>query len=110
MSGSQKALKVISIITIVYAVVLLVLGIFMAAGGSLLSGETIDVDGTAASASIVAAVLGVTLVIGGVVDLVLGLLGLGMAIAQGTFDPASLVNIVIIAVCLFLAMRVKQQA
>ena len=137
MSGSQKALKVISIITIVYAVVLLVLGIFMAAGGSLLSGETIDVDGTAASASIVAAVLGVTLVVGGVVDLVIGLLGLrgaknprkvgpffvlciiglalglvgrGMAIAQGTFDPASLVNIVIIAVCLFLAMRVKQQA
>lgn len=137
MSGSQKALKVISIITIVYAVVLLVLGIFMAAGGSLLSGETIDVDGTAASASIVAAVLGVTLVIGGVVDLVIGLLGLrgaknprkvgpffvlciiglvlglvslGMSIAQGSFNPWSLASLVIIAVCLYLSAQVKKQA
>ena len=137
MSGSQKALKVISIITIVYAVVLLVLGIFMAAGGSLLSGETIDVDGTAASASIVAAVLGVTLVIGGVVDLVIGLLGLrgaknprkvgpffvlcisglvlglvglGMSLAQGTFDLWSLVSVVIVAVCLYLSAQVKKQA
>lgn len=136
MSGSQKALKVISIITIVYAVILLVFGVLMAAGGSLLGGETIDVDGTAASAGIVAAILGVTLIVGGVVDLVIGLLGLrgaknprkvgpffvlcivglalglvglGMSIAQGTFDPASLVNIVIIAVCLFLAMRVRRQ-
>ncbi|MEF9876542.1 MAG: hypothetical protein RR772_06505, partial [Gordonibacter sp.] len=45
-----------------------------------------------------------------IIGLVLGLIGLGMSLAQGSFDPSSLVNVAIMAVCLYLASKVKQQA
>ena len=46
MSGSQKALKVVSIILIVYALIAAAFGVFMAVGASLLDGQTVDVSGT----------------------------------------------------------------
>lgn len=137
MSGSQKALKVVSILLIIYAVVMAVFGIFMVATGSLLSGETINVDGTAQAANVMAAALGGGMIVGGVIDLIIGLLGLrgaknprkvgpffvlciiglvlglvslGMSIAQGSFNPWSLVSLVIIVVCLYLSSQVKKQA
>ena len=36
-----------------------------------------------------------------IIGLVLGLVGLGMSLAQGTFDLWSLVSVVIVAVCLY---------
>ena len=137
MSGSQKALKVVSILLIIYAVVMALFGIFMVATGSLLSGETINVDGTAQAANVMAAALGGGMIVGGVIDLIIGLLGLrgaknprkvgpffvlciiglvlglvslGMSIAQGSFNPWSLVSLVIIVVCLYLSSQVKKQA
>ena len=76
MSGSQKALKVVSILLIIYAVVMTAFGIFLVAGGSFLAGETIDVNGTAEAANVMAAALGGGTIVGGIVDLVIGLLGL----------------------------------
>ena len=137
MSGSQKALKVVSLLLIVYAVVMTAFGIFRVAGGSFLAGETIDVNGTAEAANVMAAALGGGTIVGGIVDLVIGLLGLrgaknprkvgpffvlciiglvlglvglGMSLAQGTFDLWSLVSVVIVAVCLYLSAQVKKQA
>ena len=137
MSGSQKALKVVSVLLIIYAVVMMAFGIFLVAGGSFLAGETIDVNGTAEAANVMAAALGGGTIVGGIVDLVIGLLGLrgaknprkvgpffvlciiglvlglvglGMSLAQGTFDLWSLVSVVIVAVCLYLSAQVKKQA
>ena len=45
-----------------------------------------------------------------IIGLVLGLVGLGMSLAQGTFDLWSLVSVVIVAVCLYLSAQVKKQA
>lgn len=137
MSGSQKALKVVSVLLIIYAVAMAAFGIFMVAGGSFLVGETVDVDGTAQAANVMAAALGAGTIAGGVIDLIIGLLGLrgaknprkvgpffvlciiglvlglvslGMSIAQGSFNLWSLVSLVIIAVCLYLSAQVKKQA
>ena len=137
MSGSQKALKVVSVLLIIYAVVMTAFGSFLVAGGSFLAGETIDVNGTAEAANVMAAALGGGTIVGGIVDLVIGLLGLrgaknprkvgpffvlciiglvlglvglGMSLAQGTFDLWSLVSVVIVAVCLYLSAQVKKQA
>lgn len=137
MSGSQKALKVVSLLLIIYAVVMTAFGIFLVAGGTFLAGETIDVNGTAEAANAMAAALGGGTIVGGIVDLVIGLLGLrgaknprkvgpffvlciiglvlglvglGMSLAQGTFDLWSLVSVVIVAVCLYLSAQVKKQA
>ena len=137
MSGSQKALKVVSLLLIIYAVVMTAFGIFLVAGGSFLAGETIDVNGTAEAANAMAAALGGGTIVGGIVDLVIGLLGLrgaknprkvgpifvlfiirhvlglvgqGKSLAQGTFDLWSLVSVVIVAVCLYLSAQVKKQA
>ena len=137
MSGSQKALKVVSVLLIIYAVVMTAFGIFLVADGSFLAGETIDVNGTAEAANVMAAALGGGTIVGGIVDLVIGLLGLrgaknprkvgpffvlciiglvlglvglGMSLAQGTFDLWSLVSVVIVAVCLYLSAQVKKQA
>ena len=137
MSGSQKALKVVSLLLIIYGVVMTAFGIFLVAGGSFLAGETIDVNGTAEAANVMAAALGGGTIVGGIVDLVIGLLGLrgaknprkvgpffvlciiglvlglvglGMSLAQGTFDLWSLVSVVIVAVCLYLSAQVKKQA
>ena len=137
MSGSQKALKVVSVLLIIYAVAMAAFGVFMVAGGSFLVGETVDVDGTAQAANVMAAALGAGTIAGGVIDLIIGLLGLrgaknprkvgpffvlciiglvlglvglGMSLAQGTFDLWSLVSLVIIAVCLYLSAQVKKLA
>ena len=64
MSGSQKALKVVSVLLIIYAVVMTAFGIFLVAGGSFLAGETIDVNGTAEAANVMAAALGGGTIVG----------------------------------------------
>lgn len=140
MSGSQKALKIISIVLIVYAALMLLLGALMAAGSQVpgMSGTTIDMgDGTAMDASMAAVALGVGTVIGGVVylviallglrgaknpakigaffvlcviGLVLGVIGVGMSIVQGSLQWQSLVGLALIAVCTFLAAKIKKQA
>ena len=89
MSGSQKALKVVSVLLIIYAVAMAAFGVFMVAGGSFLVGETVDVDGTAQAANVMAAALGAGTIAGGVIDLIIGLLGLRGAKNPRKVGPSS---------------------
>ena len=139
MSGSQKALKAISIVLLVWGVLMVFLGVFLAAGSQVpgLSAESIDVDGTAMNMATAAVGFGVRTIVAGVVyaiiallglrgaknprkvgvffvlciiGLVLSLIGLGLGIAQGAFQWQSLIGVLIIAVCTYLANVIKKQA
>ena len=139
MSGSQKALKVISIILVIWAIIGILLGAFLAAGSAVpgLSAESIDMDGTTMNMSTAALGFGIGIIITGVIDLiighlglrgaknphkiglffvlciiglVLGVIGLVMNIMQGAFQWTSLVSVLIVAMCTFLAYSIKKQA
>lgn len=139
MSGSQKTLKIISIILIVWAVVIILFGALMAAGSAVpgMSAESIDMNGTAMDMATAALALGVGIIINGVISLiialfglrgaknphkvgaffvlcviglVLGLVGIVMSIAQGSFQWTSLVSLALIVVCTVLASNIKKQA
>lgn len=139
MSGSQKALKVISILLLVWGILMLLLGVFLAAGSQVpgMSAESMDVNGTTMNMATAAIGIGVGTIVAGVVYVVIALLGLrgaknprkagaffvlciiglvlslislGMGIAQGTFQWQSLIGVLIIAVCTYLASAVKKQA
>lgn len=139
MSGSQKALKVISIILIVWAIVVILLGGFMAAGSAVpgMSAQSIDVGGSTMDMATAALAFGIGTVVGGVVNLIIGLLGLRgaknphkiglffalcviglvlgivgivMNIMQGAFQWTSLVSLAIIAACTLLAAKIRKQA
>ncbi len=139
MSGSQKALKVISIVLFIWGIFMLLMGAFLAAGSQMpgMSAESMDVNGASMNMATAAIALGVGTIFAGIVyviiallglrgakrprkigaffvlcivGLVLGLIGLGMGIAQGTFQWQSLIGLAIIAVCTFLANSIKKQA
>lgn len=124
---------------IVWAIVVILLGAFMAAGSAVpgVSSETIDTGDGIMNMSTAALAFGIGTIVGGVINLIIGLLGLrgaknprkagaffvlciiglvlslislGMGIAQGTFQWQSLIGILIIAVCTYLANAVKKQA
>lgn len=139
MSGSQKALKVISIVLIIWAIITILIGAFLAAGSAMpgMSDQSIDVSGTALSASSAALALGVGTVVGGVINfiigflglrgaknpkkigaflvlciigLVLGIVGIVLNVMNGAFQWTDLVSVVIVAVCTILAFSVRKQA
>lgn len=139
MSGSQKALKIISIIMIVWAVITILFGAFLAAGSAIpgMSDQSIDVSGTALNASSAALALGVGTIVGGAINLLIGFLGLrgakdpkkvgaffvlciiglvlGVAgivlnIVNGAFQWTNLVSVIIVAICTYLATAIKKQA
>ncbi|BAK44280.1 hypothetical protein [Eggerthella sp. YY7918] len=138
MSGSQKALKVISIILIVWALLGLLLGIFFA-GGSLLPGiseKAVDVGGGSINMAAAAMIIGVLAIFCSLVYLVVAILGLrgaknpqkigvffvmciiGLVLAilaialdimNGVFDWTNLLDLVIIIVCTILAQNIRKQ-
>lgn len=139
MSGSQKALKVISILMIVWAIFTILLGAFLAAGSAVpgMSAESIDMGGSTTDMATAAVALGIGIIVGGVINLIialfglrgarnphkvgaffvlciigliLGIVGLVMNIMQGTFQWASIVGMVLLIVCTLLASSVKKQA
>lgn len=137
MSGSQRVLKIISILLIVWAVILIAFGAFLAFGSGFATGYVVDSQGAAVDAATMSIALGVGTIIGGVVNLVIALLGLrgaknprkigaffvlsiigvvlglislGMGIAQGTFQWSSLVSLALVVVCAVLAYNIKKQA
>lgn len=139
MSGSQKTLKIISIILIIWAIIVILLGAFLAAGSSVpgMSAESINIDGSTMDMATAALGFGIGIIIGGVINLIIGLLGLRgakdshkiglffvlciiglvlgvigiiMSLMQGAFQWTSLVSLVIIAVCTYLAHNIKKQA
>lgn len=138
-SGSQKALKIISIILVVWSILVIALGAFLAAGSAVpgMSAETIDMGGEVTDMATAALAFGIGTAIGGVINLVIGLLGLRgaknphkiglffvlcivglvlgvvgivMDFMQGSFQWTSLVSVVIVAVCTYLAHSIKKQA
>lgn len=138
-SGSQKALKIISIILIVWSILVILLGAFLAAGSAVpgMSAESINIGGDSMAMSTAALGLGIGVIIGGVVDLIIGFLGLRGAkdshkigvffvvciiglvlgviglvsnIMSGAFQWSNLVSVLIVAVCTYLAQSIKKQA
>lgn len=139
MSGSQKALKIISILMIVWAIFTILLGALLAAGSAVpgMSAESIDLEGSTMDMATAAVALGVGIIVGGVINLIialfglrgarnphkvgaffvlcvigliLGIVGLVMNIMQGTFQWTSIVGMVLLIVCTLLASNVKKQA
>lgn len=139
MSGSQKALKIISIILVIWSIIVILLGGFLAAGSAVpgMSAESIDMGGSTMDMASAALGFGIGILIGGVINLIIGLLGLRgaknphkiglffvlciiglvlgvvgivMNVMQGAFQWTSLVSLVIVAVCTYLAHAIKKQA
>lgn len=139
MSGSQKALKVISVIMIAWAIFVILLGVFLAVGSAVpgMSAESIDMGDGVVDMSTAALALGLGTVIGGIVNLVIGLLGLRGAknsrkigaffimciiglvlgivglvldIMNGALQWSDIVSVLIVVVCTGLAQSIKKQA
>lgn len=137
MTGSQKTLNIISILLIVYAVFMVLFGAFMVFGGSIsgMQSEVVDIEGTSAPVSLWAYVVGIGSIFNGLIYLVIGILGkrgaknprkimpfyalsivgvvLGVinvvaSIVQGPFDFFSVVGVLIVALCVYLARDIKK--
>ena len=97
MTGSQKAIKVISIIVIVVAVISILIGLVTCAGGAAVIGagsqaSAADQETYALGAGLLLVISG-TAVIGGIIDLVVGLLGL-----RGAKNPDKIMPFFVIAI------------
>ena len=92
---SQKALKVISIIMIVFAAFTLLLGIGgIVTGGALgVLSAGVDDAGSAALVGGVAAVAGFVILLGGAIDLAIGIFGL-----RGANDPRKIGTFYVLAI------------
>lgn len=137
MSGSQRVLKIICILLVVWAIILIAFGAFLAFGSGFATGTIVDAQGATVDAATMSIALGIGTIVGGVVNLiiallglrgaknprkigvffvlciigaVLGLISLGMSIAQGSFQWSSLVSLALIIVCAVLANSIKKQA
>lgn len=139
MSGSQKALKVISILLLVWGILMLLLGVFLTAGSQVpgMSAESMDVNGTTMNMATAAIGIGVGTIVAGVVYVVIALLGLrgaknprkigaffvmciiglifGIAglvldIMNGALAWNDIVSVLIVVVCTCLAQSIKKQA
>lgn len=139
MSSSQKTLKIISIVLLVWAVLVIIFGALMAAGSQVpgMSNEVVDIEGTTVDLSLAAMGLAIGTIVNGVINLVialfglrgaknpakigvffilciiglvLGAVGLVMDISQGVFQWTSLVSFALIIVCTVLAYNIKKQA
>ena len=137
MSGSQRALKIICILLIAWAVILIAFGAFLTFGSGFATGNIVDSQGATVDAAAMSIALGIGTVVGGVVNLiiallglrgaknprkigaffvlciigvVLGLISLGMSIAQGSFQWSSIVSLALVIVCTVLASSIKKQA
>lgn len=97
MTGSQKAIKVLSIIVIVVAILSIVAGLVTCAGGA--AGVMAGADASAAEQQQLALGAGVLFVlaggalVSGVIDLIVGLLGL-----RGAKDPNKIMPFFVIAI------------
>lgn len=139
MTGSQKTLKIVSIILIIWAVLEVLFGAFLAAGSAVpgMSAESVDVNGSTMVLSSAALAMGIGVIVGGVINLIIALLGLRgaknpakigvffvlciiglvlsvigtiMSIMQGSFQWSYVVSLAIVAVCTYLASKIKKQA
>lgn len=81
-SSSQKALKVISIIMIIFAAIGILLGMITAFGGGAIGVVGSASDDSALLAGGILMVMGAMMLVGGVINLVIGIFGL-----RGANDP-----------------------
>ncbi len=85
MSGSQKAIKVLSIISIVFGVIGIVFGLLAFAGAGVIGNQMVTYQGVSYSAGALSIAGGFMLLIDGILDIVVGWLGL-----RGAKDPAKI--------------------
>lgn len=137
-SGSRTALKIISVIVILFALLCLMGGIMLIVGTSMpaMTDELMNIEGQTVLAADAAMAFGVVTVIIGLVNLVIGFLGwrgakrpakigaflwisiIGFALSivglvvdfmsDTMIAPASVIQIVLIVVCLFLALNIRR--
>ncbi|MEG1561692.1 MAG: hypothetical protein RR323_04750 [Raoultibacter sp.] len=81
MTGSQKALNVLSIIILVLGILAALLGIFFIAGATMLQGSKIE----GVDAQTLSTMMGVVMIIGALVNVVIGIMG-----RRGAKDPAKI--------------------
>ncbi|MEG0477121.1 MAG: hypothetical protein RR572_05585 [Raoultibacter sp.] len=135
MTGSQKALNILSIIILVFGILGVLLGIFFVAGATMLQGSKIE----GVDAQVLSTMMGMVLIVGALIDVVIGIMGrrgaknpakikpffvicvIGLVLyvmsiigALTTGDVASLpnylVSLVLVIACLFFADKVKKEA
>ena len=131
MKGSRTALKVISILILVFAVLMLIFSIVMFVGAAVIN--TSSLEGWAILAIVGAFILLVT----GLIYLLIGILGIRgannpkkigpffvfciigvilslasliLSIVQNAFSATSLIGLIIVAVCLALAINIRKHA
>ncbi len=139
MSGSQKALKVISILIIICAVVQAIVGALFILGAQVpgVSTEVISVEDTSMSLSSASIAFGAGFLVNAVIYLIVAILGLrgakdaskigaffvlciiflvvsligfGMSIAQNSANWTSFIDLVVLVICLVLAYNIKKDA
>ena len=85
MSGSRKAIKILSIIAIVAGALLAVFGLFMCVASGTVSDKTIDFEGYSYMASVISIGVGIAAIIEAIIYIVVGALGV-----RGANDPTKI--------------------
>ncbi|MEG0374838.1 MAG: hypothetical protein RR547_01475 [Raoultibacter sp.] len=100
-SSSQKALKILSIVMIVLAILSIVSGLFMIIGGGAVAGTTVyGGDDSMAVMAAAAMIGGVMILVGGIINLIIGIFGLrGANNPQkiGVFFVLAIIGVVVTA-------------
>ncbi|MEG1750529.1 MAG: hypothetical protein RR241_02015 [Raoultibacter sp.] len=89
MTGSRKVLNILSIIILVFGILGVLLGIFFIAGGTMLQGSQIE----GVDAQVLSTMMGVMVIIGSLIDVVIGSMG-----RRGAKDPAKIKPFFVICV------------
>jgi len=92
MKQGSTLLKVVSIIMIVYGIILAVLGLVSTVGGGAMIGADAETDITAAGAGL--AIIGIAFIISGVLEAVIGFVGLRASKEQGEHKAAFVIGII----------------
>ena len=96
MSNSRKALKVLSILAIIFAAMQILLGglLFLGAGAGLMAGQVVETGTEVMDASSAAIYSGVSLVLVAVLSIVVGIFGLRAAKDPSKIGPYKVLAII----------------
>lgn len=139
MSGSRTALKVITAILIIFAIIEIVLGVLLLIGASLpeFAYTFIAVEGQLLTEASISLTFGVTFIILGIIYFIIGSLGwrgakrpskigpffwlsiigavlsvvgLIMSIVQGSISPSSIISTIVVVICAILANNIRNNS
>ncbi len=92
MKQGSTLLKVVSIIMIVYGIILAVFGLLSTVGGGAMIGADVETDVTAAGAGL--AIIGIAFIFSGVLEAVIGFIGLKASKEQGEHKAAFAIGVI----------------